>query len=91
MYANNAKLRGWADNVELIVWGPSAKLLTHDVELQEHVAAMQETGVVFKACKGCADQYGVSEQLEELGIEVKYIGTELTELITDPGWHTITF
>jgi hypothetical protein len=91
MYALNAKRRGWAAEVDLIVWGPSSKLLSHDVELQEQVAAMQEVGVVFKACKACSDSYGVSDKLQELGIEVKYMGLELTEYIASPDWHTITF
>jgi len=91
MYAHNAKRRGWANEVELIVWGPSAKLVSHDVELQEQVAEMQQSGVVFKACKACSDSYGVSEKLQELGIEVKYMGVELTEFIANSDWHTITF
>ena len=91
MYAMNAKRRGWANEVELIVWGPSAELLSHDLELQEQVAAMQEVGVVFKACKACTDGYGVSERLQELGVDVKYMGVELTEFIADAGWQTITF
>jgi hypothetical protein len=91
MYALNAKTRGWANQVELIVWGPSSKLLSHDLELQQQVAVMREAGVVLKACKACADSYGVSEKLQELGVEVKYMGVELTELIASPDWHTITF
>ena len=91
MYTLNAKRRGWANEVELIVWGPSSKLLSHDVELQEQVAAMQEVGVVLKACKACSDSYGVSDKLQELGIEVKYMGVELTELISSSDWNVITF
>jgi len=91
MYAMNAKRRDWAQEVELIVWGPSAKLLSHDEELQEQVAAMQEVGVVFKACKACSDSYGVSEQLQELGVNVKYMGVELTEFIAADDWNVITF
>ena len=91
MYALNAKRREWANEVELVVWGPSAKLLSHDVELQERVAAMHEVGVVFKACKACSDGYGVSDKLQELGVDVKYMGVELTEYIANPDWHTITF
>lgn len=67
-----------------MVWGPSAKLVTNDLELQEQVAAMQEVGVVFKSCKTCADSYGVSDKLQELGVEVKYMGVELTELLASP-------
>ena len=91
MYALNAKRRGWAEEVELIVWGPSAKLVSNDLELQEQVAAMQEVGVVFKACKACADSYGVSDKLQELGIEVKYMGVDLTEFIAADDWEVITF
>jgi hypothetical protein len=91
MYALNAKRREWASQVELIVWGPSAKLVSHDVELQERIAAMRDVGVVLKACKACSDSYGVSEKLQELGIEVKYMGVELTERISSLDWHTITF
>ena len=39
MYSFNAKKRGWWDEVSLIVWGPSAKLLTEDPELQERIAS----------------------------------------------------
>lgn len=91
MYAMNAKRRDWAAEVELIVWGPSSKLLSHDEELQEQVAAMQEVGVVFKACKACSDSYGVSEKLQELGVDVKYMGVELTEFIAADDWDVITF
>ena len=91
MYALNAKRRGWAEEVELIVWGPSSKLVSNDLELQEQVAAMQEVGVVFKACKACADSYGVSDKLQELGIEVKYMGVDLTEFIAADDWEVITF
>ena len=77
MYTLNAKRRGWANEVELIVWGPSSKLVSHDVELQEEIAAMRDAGVVLKACKACSDSYGVSDKLQELGIEVKYMGVEL--------------
>lgn len=91
MYTLNAKTRGWADQVELIVWGPSSKLLSHDIELQEQIAAMRDAGVVLRACKACSDSYGVSDKLQELGVEVKYMGVELTELIASTDWHTITF
>jgi hypothetical protein len=42
------------------------------------VKKMGETGVRLTACKWCADEYGVSEKLEQIGIEVKYMGKPLT-------------
>ena len=83
MYTYNAQINKWWDDITLVVWGPSAKLLTEDAELQEYLGKIIEAGVTVKACKGCADQYGVSDQLEELGITVLYIGKELTDYIKE--------
>ena len=83
MYAGNAKKRGWWDNVTLIVWGPSAKLLAGDEGLQEELAKLRQAGVVLEACKACADSFGVSDRLEELGVEVKYMGEPLTGYLKD--------
>lgn len=83
MYTLNSKLRNWWEEVTLIVWGPSARLLSEDVDLQEHVEKMISSGVVVKACKACADGYGVSEKLESLGIDVLYMGEPLTEILKE--------
>jgi hypothetical protein len=83
MYTYNAKKRGWWDDVRLIVWGPSSKVLSEDQELQEKIREMQEAGVLVEACKACADRYGVSEDLEQLGIHVYYIGKQLTAYIKE--------
>jgi hypothetical protein len=63
------------------VWGPSAKLISEDNELQDQLSEMKKMGVRFQACKACADMYMVAPKLEELGIEVIYIGKELTDYI----------
>ena len=83
MYTYNAKTRGWWGDITLVVWGPSAKLLTEDEELQGYMDKIMEAGVTVRACKGCADQYGISGKLEELGITVLYIGKELTNYIKE--------
>ncbi|MFH1762734.1 MAG: DsrE family protein [Gemmatimonadota bacterium] len=90
MYTLNAKKQGWFDEVTLIVWGPSAKLLSENGQLQEEVAAMAEAGVEIVACQACADSYGVSEVLEGMGIEVKFMGHPLTEMLKGD-WKVITF
>jgi hypothetical protein len=90
MYTLNAKARGWFDEVTLIVWGPSSDLLANDSELQDQVTAMGEAGVELVACKACADSYGVSGDLEALGIEVKYMGVPLTEMLKGD-WEVLTF
>lgn len=90
MYTLNCAKRGWMDEVRLLVWGPSAKLLTEDKELQEYLERIKSAGVELLACKGCADLYGVSEQLAALGIKVMYTGTLLADAQKD-GWHVLTF
>ncbi len=51
---------------------------------------MKEIGIELLACKACADRYGVSLKLEELGITVKYMGEPLTSMLkTD--WVVMTF
>lgn len=90
MYTFNAKKNGWWDEVRFLVWGPSSKLLSEDAELQDYIKKMKEEGIELLACKACADSYGVSEKLEEMGIEVKYMGVPLTEMLKSD-WTTITF
>ncbi|HSG27214.1 MAG TPA: DsrE family protein [Candidatus Krumholzibacterium sp.] len=89
MYTFNSKKFGWWKDITLVVWGPSAKLLSEDAELQEYIAKIKEAGVHLKACKGCSDLYGVSDKLAALGIEVKYMG-EITDYIKE-GRHVLTF
>ena len=83
MYTLNAKRRGWWNDISLIVWGPSAKLVSEDKELQVKIKEMKDAGVELMACKACSDSYGVSDTLEELGIDVKYMGEPLTQLLKE--------
>lgn len=90
MYVTNAKKYHWWDNIRFIVWGPSSKLLSEDEELQKEIQKMKEVGVELFACKACADMYGVSNKLSDLGIEVKYMGKDLTDMLQN-GWMPLTF
>lgn len=89
MYTFNSKARGWWEDVTLLVWGPSAQLLSEDKELQEYIAKMKEAGVNLMACRACADSYGVTQTLENLGITVEYAGQPLTEFLKK-GYHVLT-
>ena len=90
MYTHNSKKKGWWKEVRLIVWGPSARLLVEDRELQNEINEMQADGVELLACRTCSDKLGVSEQLEALGIEVLYVGESLTRMLQD-GWVCLTY
>ncbi|MEK6265816.1 MAG: DsrE family protein [Clostridium sp.] len=89
MYTYNAKLKGWWDDVTLIIWGPSARLLSMDTELQDYVKKVQKAGVKVQACRACSDMYGVTDKLEVLDIEIIYMGEPLTNYLKE-GWKVIT-
>ncbi len=81
MYAHNSILNKWWDDVTVIIWGATAKLIGENEGIQSKIKEMINDGVKFTACKACADQLGVSDILENHGIEVKYWGVPLTELL----------
>lgn len=91
MYTLNSKLKGWWKDVTFIVWGSSSKLISLDTELQAHLLKMKEAGVKLMACKACADMYGVSDDLEKLGIDVKYMGQPVTEFLKNDNYRVMTF
>jgi len=81
MYATNSKKRGWWNNVNVIIWGASAKLAGNDTQIQTEILEMINAGVTIEACKDCADIFGVTEKLERMGITVRYMGLPLTEYL----------
>jgi hypothetical protein len=89
MYVYNAKKNKWWGRVRLLIWGPSAKLLSEDKDLQASLVKMKEIGVELYACKACADRYGVGDKLTALGVTVKYTGTDLTDWLK-AGWINLT-
>lgn len=91
MYVHASQQQKWFEENLVIVWGPSAKLLTEDKELQAKVKSMQKAGVRFQACIACANMYGVTEKLRDLDIEVKGMGKPLTQLLQDNNWKVLTF
>ncbi len=81
MYTLNAKIQGWFDEVTLVVWGASTKLLAENAKLQQQVEEMKSAGIRIEACKACADQLEATEALEACQVEVKYWGVPLTEVL----------
>ncbi len=89
-YPHNALKKGLYEEATLIVWGPSAKLLAEDKELQEMIQKMKADGVIVEACLACSDAYGVTEKLKELGIDVKYLAVPLTNYLKED-YNVLTF
>lgn len=81
MFCKNSLLKKWWERVRLVVWGPSAKLLSKNAVLQKELVQVKNAGVELLACKACADRYNVTDQLTALGLQVIYMGAPLTEYL----------
>lgn len=81
MYTINSLVRGWWEEVALIILGAPTKLVSEDANIQAKIREAQAAGVHITACKACADELGVTKTLEKLKIEVKYWGQPLTEIL----------
>lgn len=81
MYGINSLRRGWWEKVTIIVWGATAKLAGENAAIREKIREALDEGVHITACKACADQLGVTEVLEKMGIEVIYWGDPLTKIL----------
>ena len=81
MYTTNSLIHGWWENVTLIIWGASVKLVSENSMIQEKIKEAMKAGVHITACKACADQLGATEFLEKLQIEVKFWGLPLTDIL----------
>ena len=90
MYTHAAKSNKWFNHVILIVWGPSAKLLSENIAVQDKVKKMIDDGISVQACVVCADSYNVSENLRSIGIEVIGMGKPLTSYLKT-GYSILNF
>lgn len=91
MYGTNAAKYGWMDEVVLIFWGPSQKTVLENAKLKKRVKGLIGTNKLkVLACKGCSDGYGISEDLEGIGITVKYVGEDVTTMLKQ-GWYSLNY
>jgi len=91
LYGSVMLSREYWKEATIMIWGPSAKLLAEDLELQKMMKTVQDTGVRFNACVVCTDDYGVSNKLESLGIELIHTGEMMTEALKSDQFSVITF
>jgi hypothetical protein len=71
------------DEVIIIIWGATVKLVSENKQIQELVEGAKLENVHVTVCKGRADQLGVTTTLEELDIEVIYQADPLTKILKD--------
>lgn len=78
MYSIAGISRGWWKEINIIIWGASAKLVGENKDVQAEVIEMMKHGIHVEACLHCADQYGATETMRALGVDAKYMGEPLT-------------
>jgi hypothetical protein len=83
MYAENAKLQGWWEDITLLIWGSTAKLVAENPDIQNYIKNVKKADVRVIACRQCAENYNVVENIEKQGIEVFYTGQFLTDWIKE--------
>jgi len=81
MYSINSKINDWWQDVNVIIWGASAKLVGNDSQVQTEIKEMINQGITIEACKDCCDNFGVTNILTSLGVNVRYMGKPLTDYI----------
>ena len=90
MYTHASCKYEWFEEVTLIIWGPSARLVIEDDDIRKKVLAMQEDGVKLEACIACSNMLGVTEELLELGVDVKGMGVPLTTYLKS-GYQVLSY
>jgi len=81
MYARNGIKNGWWEKITIIIWGGSTQLVKNSSIVQQGIQDLISQGVFLTACQACAERVGAAEMLIDLGVEVRYWGEPLTELL----------
>ena len=68
----------YMDDIRLVLWGPSEKVIAENMEFQDMVREYMDLEKPVWACRTCSDRYGVTETMEALGCEVDYMGSLVT-------------
>jgi hypothetical protein len=80
MWAQNAMRYGWMEDIKVIFFGPAQNLALSDEGVKKMATEIAEAEKpVF--CRFLSDRDGNSDQLKEIGMEVKYVGPIISDLI----------
>ena len=89
-YIFASKANGWWDEINVIIWGPSAKLVAEDAGIQAYLRDVLDSGITLEACILCTDSYGITEKLRGMEINVRYMSLPFTEYVKS-GDKVLTF
>lgn len=81
-YAAYANSRGWFDDVEVIFFGPSEKVIASNLDLLNNLIKLaKDNNLRMGACKAIADEQFIANKLEVNGINVFYVGEYISNQI----------
>ena len=72
-HTRDFKLRGFWDQVRLVMWGPSVTLFAKDEALQAELEELKNSGVEVQICKRSADGYDVTDKIASLKSDLVYM------------------
>ena len=80
MYAKNAINRRWLEDVKVVYFGPSERLMYSDLEVADAAIEVVGMGESF-ACKAISDREAIRESIHGMGVKVEYVGTIISDYI----------
>ncbi len=82
MYAKNAIEQNWLDEIQVIFFGPIENLMIEDEEIKEYAESIADQTECI-ACKYLSDRDEISEDIEELGMDLDYVGSIISDYIKE--------
>ena len=82
MYASNALKFGWLEDLKVVLFGPSERLIVQDEQVWKEAKYISEM-IGILACKAVSDEYDSSKELEKRGVKVEYVGGIISDFIKD--------
>jgi len=82
MYAKNAAKNGWLDEVKVVFFGPSERLMVEDEDVSQEALEVAELCESL-ACKAISDREEISEAITKMGVRVEYVGRIISDYIRD--------
>lgn len=89
-YAYNAQVHDWFNRVEVLIWGASQEKVSNDTIIQQRVKNLIKNEIKVYACQMCATKLNVLKLLKELGVEVEFTGSLLSDRLKDPDWEVLS-
>lgn len=82
LYARNSQKNKWLEDVKVVFFGPFESLVCKDEEIAQEASQLLDYQTPV-ACKFISDHSGSSDKLAELGFDVEYVGSMISNYIKD--------